>query len=79
MGNLAGILGKLLTVALFGALLYYIIDFVVEKIQSYMQSLDMPTIFYFLCKLGVFEAFNIVLSLTIASWFTNKIIAYLSH
>ena len=72
-------LEKLVTVAFFAALLYWLIG---EMMQYLIGQLDTagiaPTIRYYLCALGIFEAVNIFVSLLIASWFTNKIISYLA-
>lgn len=80
MGNLAGMFGKLLTVLAFAALLYFLIDYILQRISDYIATVNIAVnIMYFLCKLGVFEAINIFFSLVIASWFANKIIVYLSN
>jgi len=75
-----GKLVNLATVLVFAALLYFVIDFIMGQIATKvdMNSLA-PNIKYYLCTLGIFEALNIFISLFIASWFTNKIINYLSQ
>jgi len=70
---------KALTVAIFAALLYFVIDYIVGKISNAIDINSLaPTIKYYMCRLGIFDAVNIFVSLMIAGWFTNKILNYLS-
>ncbi|MDY0121501.1 MAG: hypothetical protein RBR54_06115 [Sulfurimonas sp.] len=72
-------LEKLLTVGVFAIFLYFIIDWIMGMVseQIITDSIS-PTIKYYLCALGIYEAVNIFVSFLVASWFTNKIIDFLS-
>jgi len=69
---------KFATVFIFAALLYFLLDFIKTKFAT---ELDMgaisPTMKYFLCKFGIWQALNIFVSLFVASWFTEKVMRYL--
>lgn len=70
---------KLVTVSFFAILLFFIIGFIVGEISAAVNIGSIsPTIFYYMCALGIFDAINIFVSLLIASWFTNKLLEYLS-
>jgi len=70
---------KVATVGIFAIALFFLINFIVGQIQEQINFDDlMPTAKYFLCRLGIFQAINIYFSLIIASWFSNKIINYIS-
>jgi len=70
---------KFLTVAIFAGLLYIIISFIMAKIAGAIDiNTIAPTVRYYLCRFGIFQAVNIYVSLLIASWFTNKILEYFS-
>ncbi len=67
------------TLAIFAVILYFIIDFIIGEIANAVDiSTLAPNIKYYLCRLGIFKAINIYVSLLIASWFTNKMLDYLS-
>ena len=70
---------KYLTVAIFAIILYFVVGFIVIQIQAAI-NLDQlaPTVKYYLCSMGIFEAINIYFSLLIASWFSNKLLNYIS-
>lgn len=69
---------KLITVSIFAILLYWIIDYVVGLIGTMVDmGTLMPTVKYFMCRLGIFHALNIIISFLIASWFAEKILRYL--
>jgi len=70
---------KAATVAIFAVLLYFVIDYIVGNISNAIDVNSIaPTIKYYMCRLGIFDAVNIFVSLLIASWFTNKLLNYLS-
>lgn len=76
-------MGKLIniaTVGIFALLLYFIIDYITGQITEKVDIGSLaPTVKYYMCRFGVFEAVNIYVSLLIGSWFANKIIVYLSQ
>lgn len=73
-----GLIVKAVTVMIFAALLYFIIDFIVGQLKAVAFGSIDPNIQYFLCVFGIFNAINVFVSLFIAGWFTNKILNYLS-
>lgn len=73
------LLARYATLALFAVVLYFIIDFIMGQIANAIDlSTLAPTVKYYLCRLGIFTAINTYVSLLVASWFTNKLLEYLS-
>jgi len=73
-----GLIAKAVTVMIFAAILYFIIDFIIGQLKAVAFGSINPNIHYFLCVFGIFNAINVFVSLFIAGWFTNKILNYLS-
>lgn len=73
------LIARYATLAVFAVILYFIIDFVIGELGNAIDLSTMaPNVKYYLCRLGVFDAINIYVSLLIASWFTNKMLEYVS-
>ncbi len=74
-----GLIVKAVTVMMFAALLYFIINYIVGELQARIDFNSIaPNVQYFLCVFGVLNALNVFVSLFIAGWFTDKILNYLS-
>ena len=70
---------RYITVSIFAVILYFMIDFIMGQISNSIDiSTLAPNVKYYLCRFGIFQAVNIYVSLLVASWFSNKLIEYVS-
>lgn len=70
---------KIAFFAVFVALLYFAIDFIMDYFKHIMGNISvLNNISYFFCFLGVYKALNLLLSFIIGNWLVNKIIKYIS-
>jgi len=70
---------KTIFFAVFVALLYFAIDFVLDYFKHLMATVSLlNNISYFFCWLGVYNALNLLISFMVGNWLVNKILKYIS-
>lgn len=70
---------KVLFFAVFTALLYFVINLVLNHFKDLMSGVGiLNNINFLLCWIGVYKALNLLLSMIIGNWFVTKILKYAS-
>jgi hypothetical protein len=71
---------KIIFFVVFTAILYFVINFVLTYFKNIMHGVVMlNNINYFFCWLGVYQALNLLISMTIGNWIITKIVKYASY